>query len=376
MLMGFDQLRNSWETFAQVDPLWAILTETDKTGNRWDIAAFFRTGRSDVDRFVAQAQAALGDSWDPARGRALDFGCGVGRLTQGLGAHFAEVVGVDIAPTMISRAGEYNTEPDRIRFLVNDADDLSQFDDASFDFVLAWIVLQHMDPQIGHNYVREFLRVLRPGGGLLFQLPYERRVYVEELPDTALKGRVRIGARLRKVAAGTAFDLPVRVTNTSKAIWPADFVETPIRVGNHWLDLAGEVVQFDDGRAALLAPLPPGQSATLQLSCSAPLEPGRYELVVDLVREGVGWFVDRGNRVDSCTVRVTPAGRSRERVAASPPRDAAGQGDRLGEAVMEMHTTPIAVIEELVTAAGGEICHRETWSNPSFLDVEYIVRKL
>lgn len=33
--------------------------------------------------------------------RALDFGCGAGRLTQALAGYFEEVCGIDIAPSMI-----------------------------------------------------------------------------------------------------------------------------------------------------------------------------------------------------------------------------------------------------------------------------------
>jgi len=41
---------------------------------------------------------------EPSGGRALDFGCGLGRLTQPLAERFDEAVGVDIAASMIEGA--------------------------------------------------------------------------------------------------------------------------------------------------------------------------------------------------------------------------------------------------------------------------------
>lgn len=49
---------------------------------------------------------------DCPRKHALDFGCGVGRLTQALAAHFDEVTGVDISPSMIKLAKKYSRHGD------------------------------------------------------------------------------------------------------------------------------------------------------------------------------------------------------------------------------------------------------------------------
>ena len=59
------------------------------------------------------------------RRRALDFGCGVGRLTQALVRYFDEVCGVDIAPSMIEWARKYNGCGDHCLYFVNASDDLA-----------------------------------------------------------------------------------------------------------------------------------------------------------------------------------------------------------------------------------------------------------
>lgn len=122
-------------------------------------------------RWVAQKLESLGTV--PVLGRALDFGCGHGRLTQALATYFPEVVGVDIAASMLAAARLANKHGDRVSYVQNVRPDLSMFADASFDFVLTALVLQHMRPEYAACYMREFLRVLRPGGVAFFQIPVE-----------------------------------------------------------------------------------------------------------------------------------------------------------------------------------------------------------
>ncbi len=105
------------------------------------------------------------------RQTALDFGCGVGRVTQALASHFDEVTGVDIAPAMLERAGRYNRHEDRCRYVLNTQNHLRVFDSASFDLVYSRITLQHLPARHIRSYLAEFTRVLRPQGLLVFQLP-------------------------------------------------------------------------------------------------------------------------------------------------------------------------------------------------------------
>lgn len=164
------EVQRTWSELGRIDPMWAVLALPDKKGNRWDREEFFRTGVRDVaevTRWLGELDVA------PPRGRALDFGCGVGRLTQALAAHFDEVWGVDIAPSMIDTARRLDRSEGRCRYVVNCAPRLP-FEDASFAFILTLIVLQHLNPDYTRGYLREFVRLLAPGGVLVFQLPAER----------------------------------------------------------------------------------------------------------------------------------------------------------------------------------------------------------
>lgn len=165
-----ESVRRAFEEFGREDPLYAALSRKRYRGNRWDPEEFFRTGREEIAQ-VMEYLARLGAR--PDGGRALDFGCGVGRLTRALAEHFQRVVGVDIARSMIERAREFEAHQDahggRVRYVVNAAPDLRLFEDASFDFVYSNKVLQHIPPEAQATYIGEFLRVLRPGGVAVFQ---------------------------------------------------------------------------------------------------------------------------------------------------------------------------------------------------------------
>ncbi len=107
----------------------------------------------------------------PAAGSALDFGCGVGRITQALAPHFEAVVGVDVAPSMIREAQRLDRNPGKVTYVHNAAPDLGSFADNSFNFVISQVTLQHIRPDLALRYFEELLRVLNQGGVAVIQVP-------------------------------------------------------------------------------------------------------------------------------------------------------------------------------------------------------------
>jgi len=161
------ELGRNWETLARHDAFWSILTDPSKRRGGWGTDEFFQVGVREIDALLARCRA-LGR--DP-KGVALDFGCGVGRLTQALAPHFELVHGVDISPTMIEKARQLNRHGDRCRYIVNQTDKLGTMGDATVDLIYTNIVLQHIERHFMESYLREFLRILKPGALLVFQVP-------------------------------------------------------------------------------------------------------------------------------------------------------------------------------------------------------------
>jgi SAM-dependent methyltransferase len=187
-------VQQSWERFGADDPLWAVLTDPDKRGGGWELGAFLATGRDDVAEVMADLDRL---SICPDRRAALDFGCGVGRLTVALADHFAEVHGVDISAPMIEQARHLDAAG-RCTFHLNVDPDLRRFDAQRFDLVLTLHVLQHMPPTLAASYLREMARVLAPNGVLVVHVPVRRVGHL---------GRLRawtwnVGVRARQAVTG------------------------------------------------------------------------------------------------------------------------------------------------------------------------------
>jgi SAM-dependent methyltransferase len=167
--MSFFSTLQNWEYLAKKDPLWAILSDPAKKNGRWEVGEFFASGRNEIDNTLAHLAQ---HGFSPTRTKvAIDFGCGVGRLSRALSAHFEKVYGVDAAPTMVEQARTLNAEHQNIEFVLNQEPHLARFADESVSFVYSALVLQHITYPESLRYVEELMRVLEPGGVAVFQTP-------------------------------------------------------------------------------------------------------------------------------------------------------------------------------------------------------------
>jgi SAM-dependent methyltransferase len=157
-----------WHNLGAADPLWAVYVRSGVKDGRWDVGDFLQSGRDEVARVFDALAEPPGHF-----GLAVDFGCGVGRLSQALAGRFDRVIGVDVSGPMLARARELLTEPaisDRIAFALNERDDLAMLEDSTVDLVYSSLVLQHLPRSLAASYLREFLRILRPDGIAVVQV--------------------------------------------------------------------------------------------------------------------------------------------------------------------------------------------------------------
>jgi SAM-dependent methyltransferase len=304
--MNLKELKTNWDEFGKQDPLWAILTEPTKKNNNWKPDEFFKTGEEEIKSILNYTES-LGIS--SSRKRAFDFGCGVGRLTQALCPYFDECYGVDIAPSMIESANKYNRYGNKCNYYVNDSDNLSLFEDNYFDFIYSKIVLQHIKPEYSRNYIKEFLRVLAPGGLLVFQAPSELAPVetLEALENDAYKAEITLSEPLLNVKAGSKITIRVKIKNLSNVTWPS-FADSSgkynINLGNHWLNEAGRMLVSDDGREPLPKTLEPMEEVEVSLTVTVPDHSSTYILELDMVHEQIAWFKDKGSSTLRIPVKV------------------------------------------------------------------------
>ena len=171
--LGVWHARRHWRRYAETEPYWAVLTQPGHRRSEIDLAAFYATGRAAVQEHLDWACDRT-DGPLPA-GLALDFGCGVGRLTLGLRQHFPRVIGLDVALAMLDLARQASAGTDGVEYLLNERTDLRMFPDNSFALVYSHLVLQHLPPTASLGFLAESARVCQPGGWVLVQLPAEDR---------------------------------------------------------------------------------------------------------------------------------------------------------------------------------------------------------
>lgn len=112
---------------------------------------------------VASADLALVGRWArDLEGPVLDVGCGPGQWTAHLAGLGVDVGGVDPVPEFVEIAKAAHPG---IRFRLGRAEDLG-VEDGSLGGVLAWYSLIHTHPERIDEALAEFVRCVRPGGGL------------------------------------------------------------------------------------------------------------------------------------------------------------------------------------------------------------------
>jgi ubiquinone/menaquinone biosynthesis C-methylase UbiE len=162
MTFTLQAARGYWDACAREDPIKYILTDQP-----YSFREYFETGRRQVQA-TFDHWVELGIKY-PQDGLALDFGCGMGRLTSALEERGYGATGVDVSREMILKAIEHRQRP--CSFHHSQHPDLRDFADSMFSIVYSLITLQHMPWTYQRDYIREFLRVCKPDGLVYFGLP-------------------------------------------------------------------------------------------------------------------------------------------------------------------------------------------------------------
>ncbi|HJP58472.1 MAG TPA: class I SAM-dependent methyltransferase [Gemmatimonadaceae bacterium] len=161
-----------WESFGETDPYWAVLTEQKFRNSNIDTAAraeFFASGEAHVDWVVETIRATIDESFAPRR--ALDFGCGVGRVLIPLAKRYPGAVGIDVAQSML-REARRNIDAQAVSAELILGDDRLSRVSGAFDFIHSYIVFQHIPPARGLRLVAALLDLLNPGGAAALHFTY------------------------------------------------------------------------------------------------------------------------------------------------------------------------------------------------------------
>jgi ubiquinone/menaquinone biosynthesis C-methylase UbiE len=176
-----------WQAWGMRDPYFAVLTNPQY---RIDVLTpdakreFFESGRKAVNLVLETCRACFGAHFFPQR--VLDFGCGVGRLSIPFAAQAREVVGMDVAESMLAEARRNCVAHDcrNVTFVLSD-DTLSRAT-GQFDLVYSCLVLQHIEVARGRKLFAELVGKVQPGGCGVIQVTFAWDRYEAEfgvVPD-------------------------------------------------------------------------------------------------------------------------------------------------------------------------------------------------
>ena len=149
---------------------------------------FFETAKEMVAAFEYELRRLPANA-NRRAWRALEIGCGPGRLIKPLSRNFGEIHGVDVSDEMIAKARANLRGIPHAHVHHTTGSDLAAFADDSFDFVYSYAVFQHIPSrEVVMQYLREARRVLKPGGLL--------RAQINGLDETAARYDTWSGVRI------------------------------------------------------------------------------------------------------------------------------------------------------------------------------------
>ncbi len=163
-----------WKKWGRRDPYFGVLS--DQRFRRVSIDEhldeFFDSGTTFIRRRLSAAEHHLDFNSGEA---ALDFGCGVGRLTLPLARRFNRVTAVDISPGMLAEAQRNAKAHDIVNIEFVESDDALSKVKGCFDFINSYIVLQHIPVARGMTIIDRLLDLVLPGGVAALHVSVERR---------------------------------------------------------------------------------------------------------------------------------------------------------------------------------------------------------
>ena len=131
-----------------------------------------------------------------------------------------------------------------------------------------------------------------------------------QLSDAAFRALLSVPNPPGRMRPGQKQVVQVNVKNISPDNWPALGAEDArfaITLRNRWLSSDEKKVITDaDGGASLPHDLMPASSTDMNITITAPAEPGQYLLEFDMVQERISWFREKGSQPTRLKVKVEP----------------------------------------------------------------------
>ena len=114
------------------------------------------------------------------------------------------------------------------------------------------------------------------------------------------RARIELIGKTPAFTAGLDSRVQVLIENLDDSIWDS----SRVFASYHWYSMKGDILVWEGLRSHLPLSMFPGQQQIVSVDVVAPDHPGKYILVLDLVEEGVEWFMPRKPRRDGIEIVV------------------------------------------------------------------------
>lgn len=185
------KLEEHWDDLGENNPYFAVVTfdkfykDDNDFLDKEILDEFFKSGEDYAEKIWTEIEGNFIENFQPKK--SLDFGCGVGRLSIPIAKRSEKAVGVDISQKMMDEA-ERNAVKigvENLEFIKGD-NELSRLKE-KFDFIHSFIVIQHINPNIGENIFKKLIDLLEDGGIGALHLTYNNP---EKLSLTELRYKI------------------------------------------------------------------------------------------------------------------------------------------------------------------------------------------
>ena len=174
---------SDWEQWGKKDPYFGVLTNKKYKLNQLTEdakAEFFKTGEEHLNYVIKVCKQQFTLDFLPKK--AVDFGCGVGRILVPLSEIADIVVGLDVSESMLNEARKNckkYAQKNNVSFIKSD-DNLSLLE-GKFNFIHSFIVFQHIPPFRGTRIFLKLMNYLDRGGIAAVHLVYSKTKFNRNL---------------------------------------------------------------------------------------------------------------------------------------------------------------------------------------------------
>src|SRR3990172_1189164 len=170
----FNLHKKQWEKLGSDEPYWSVCTingkYVKKKFTKENEIEFYNSGKNVIEALHKICKKA-GIQYE--KGSCLEYGCGVGRVTLQLAKEFSYVVGVDISKNHIQIAKKKKDELciKNVDFLLLERGVEDMMTIQTFDLIFSIIFLQHIRKKEVFEIFSTFIKIIKKGSLIIFQIP-------------------------------------------------------------------------------------------------------------------------------------------------------------------------------------------------------------